>query len=219
MASATTATETAAAETAARGRAFIRAWKPEGWRLEAGAAADALATHGQGGKRLRDWCQEEMLYNFDGGKERADKLAGVGGSSYSIATASSGLEQRMADEQNLLARIARMEAAFQEFANYAETRGRLIWLTQQGAEAKAEVEAVRHADRGLAKEAAAPFIAALQAKAREVMQPPGTLYGEQPPSEKLQRQYAAKVARARATEAITFEDVEPFFRVEEAASE
>ena len=183
--------------------------------MEAGPAADALAEHAKaGGTRLREWCQGEMLYNFDGGKARADALAGVGGTHFAVWTGrGDGLTQSIADEENLQRRIVEMDKAAKALIEYAETRGRMLWLMEQGAEAKAEVEAVPQAERWWPIESAAPFIAAMRIKAAEIMQPPGARYGEQPPSARLQQRYSKALAKARAAEHISAEDIEPFFRV------
>ena len=180
--------------------------------MEAGPAAGALEEHAKaGGTRLREWCQGEMLYNFDGGKMRAEALAG--GQSHTFALGRNALEQGIAEEENLQRRIAEMDKAAKALTEYEETRGRMLWLMEQGAEAKAEVEAVPQAERWWPIASAEPFIAAMRSKAREIMQPPGALFGERPPSARLQQRYSEALAKARAAEHISAEDIERFFRV------
>ena len=213
MADMKTAAETAKEQSIARGRAFIRAWKPVGWRSMAGEAATAMATHqAEGQEELRGWCLFEATYAFDGGKERAQAL--VGGSGHAtIATGRDALEQSLADEDNLKARIAKMEEAAKGLLEYAETRGRMLWLIQQSADAKGEVESVREMAIWLSPNSSAPFITAMRAKASEVMQPPGALYGERAPSERLQLKYAKAMEQARVAEHVSFDDIEQFFEV------
>ena len=75
------------------------------------------------------------------------------------------------------------------------------------------MEAVPQAERWWPLASAEPFIAAMRSKAREIMQPPGALFGERPPSARLQQRYSEALAKARAAEHISAEDIEQFFRV------
>ena len=220
MAAQSTAAERAREESRTRGQAFINAWKPAGWRLQAGAAGEALAKHRRGEERLREWCLYETTYAFDGGKLRVQEImAAPAQVAPPPLVGASEVARSYPPTKQFEDRIAMMHKAAKALFDYAEARGRVQWLMQQGADAKAEVEAVPKLLEWLQDAPAEQFAAGLRCKAREVMEPAPVPGAPAAPTAEMQRAHPREVIRARAASQIKFEDIEQLFKIVEEEEE